>query len=81
MYGHALLATNGNYFGGQSFDIRILDAEMEDTGLPVLEVVLRLFGIAKLKDLYADPITCGHVRNTERTPAGTKYIDTHDSDS
>ncbi|MEB0150677.1 hypothetical protein QN398_24520 [Pseudomonas sp. CCC2.2] len=80
-YGHALLATSGNYFGGQSFDIWILDAEVEYTGLPVLEVVLRLLGIAKLKDLYADPITCGQVRNTERTPAGTKYIGTHDSDS
>lgn len=69
-YGHALLATSGNYFGGQSFDIWILGAEAEDAGLPILEVVLRLFGIANPK-ISADPITCGQVRNTERTPAAT----------
>jgi hypothetical protein len=38
--GHALPASGGNDLCCQPFDVRVLDAEVEDAGFPVLEIVL-----------------------------------------
>ena len=67
-YGHALLATSGNYFGGQSFDIWILDAE----AMPVFQYSKLFCGFSALRTQRSlpirSPVDRGAIRNEPQPP-------------
>lgn len=63
-----------------SIDIRVLNTEMEDTGLLVVEIVDASFGIWEFEDLQADTISEGQVRDPELAPTGTEDLAAHEAD-
>ncbi len=54
---HSLFPAVRNDFSGQGFNIRVLDTEMENLGLPVFKIVFPLLFIFELKNFNTDLIT------------------------
>ena len=66
---HAFPATGGDDALGQFLDVRVLHAEVENAGFPVLEVVGGIFLVGELKQLNPDAVAGGQVGDAETAPA------------
>src|SRR6266540_4983040 len=79
-HGHPLLASRFDDALRESFDVGVLDAEVEHACFPVLEIAPRRLGSAELEKLDSDPLGRREVSDVEADEVRSEHVPTHDAD-
>src|SRR3712207_6086659 len=77
---HALLAAVALHPFKKAFQIRVLDAEMEDARFPVFEVVGGLLGVRELEYFDTDAVARRQMGDAEGAPALAEHVVAHLAD-
>src|SRR5579883_2323187 len=77
---HALLTAALHDLFRQGLDLWVGDAEMENAGLPIFEVVLRPDALRELEEFDADLVDGGEVADAKARPIRSEHVSAHLSD-